>query len=207
VAKAKAKKLDPLALIASKANKPKKSSKSKTPTVTTDDENIKDALQQWVDAKEMEKQGKSSREMVEELLRPFGMEARRALIQRDGAHTSAVRINNLVTMKTSKAYSAISTDSEDELREVFGDDYDKYFSVATKIEFTAKFAQDPEILGTIIEAVGADKFHEIFDVSQAIVPNDSLITDRDLSEVTAAKHDKAVDDGLIKPYKSSFVRS
>ena len=207
-AKAKAKdKVDPLALVASKANKPASKSKSKTPTVVTEDENIKVVLQEWVDAKEQEKQGKADREMAEEILRPFGMKARRDHIQREGAHTSAVRINNQVTMKTSKAYSEISTDKEEELRVIFGDDYDKYFATATEIEFTAKFAQDPEILGKIIEAVGADRFHEIFSVSQAIKPTDSLIVDRDLDEATATKHDRAVEDGLVKPYKSSFVRS
>jgi hypothetical protein len=204
-----AKKVDPLAMVAAAAKKkPAKKSKSKTPVVDIDDEAVKDAVVKWKDAKQREKDAKTEREMLEEGMRPAAMEARRKHIQDNQEHTSAVKVNcdgEVVTMKTSKAYSEISTDNEDELREIFGEDFDRLFGTCTKIEFKAKFATDPEVLQAVIDAVGAERFTEIFDVSQAIKPMDTLIVERDLNADVAAKHDQAQEEGLVKPYKSSFT--
>lgn len=206
---AKSKSVDPLAMVAAAAKKkPAKKSKSKTPVVDIKDEGVKEAVVKWKDAKQREKDAKTEREMLEEAIRPVAMSERRKLIQENQEHTSAVKVNadgEVLTMKTSKAYSEISTDNEDELREIFGDDYDRLFGTHTKIEFKTKFATDPEVLQAVIDAVGAERFTEIFDVSQAIKPMDTLIVERDLNEEVAAKHDQAVEEGLVKPYKSSFT--
>jgi hypothetical protein len=203
-----AKPVNPLDLLKKGARtSTEKKSKSKTPIVSSADENVKTAIETWKDAKQREKDAKAERELVEEVLRPFGMEARRELIQREQTHHTSIKINGQVTMKVSKSYSEIPLDNQEELEEIFGEDeFERLFMVHTSIEFNEQFVGDPEVLQAVIDAVGADKFHEIFKVVQTVKPKEALVHERDMNPEVAEKHDQAVADGLVKPYRSSFVR-
>lgn len=203
------KKVNPLDIVAAAAKKkPAKKSKSATPIIEVKDPQVIAALKGWKDAKEREKDAASERKMLEEVMLPFGTKARRDLIQQEGKHLTAVKLKAdeaQVTMKTSKAYSAIPTDNEDELTEIFGDDFDRYFQTTTAITFKAGATNNSEILQKIVDAVGADQFSEIFDVEQVIKVTDALVVDRDMNQECAEKHDQAVKEGLVKPYKPAFA--
>lgn len=195
MAKKKAAAVDPLALVAAAAKKPTTKAKKKgTPIVEVKDPAVLKALESWKEHKQKEKTAKSNRELAEAILLPVCMEARRELIQRDGAHTSSVKVNGEVTLKTNKRYSKVPTESAAELEEVFGEDgYERLFHVHTDIKLSERAAQDPEVLQKLIEAVGAENFQSIFDVEQYIAPNDILVTERDLVPQVAEQHDEAVD--------------
>ena len=206
---AKKKTVDPLALVSAAAKgKEKKKSKSKTPIIEVTDEKVGAAMVGWKDAKEREKDANAERKMLEEVILPLGVEERRDLIQGTKEHVTSVKLKTddvTITMKTSKAYSAISPDIEDDLEEIFGDDYERLFVTHTAIQFKEAFTSDPETLQKVIEAVGADRFAEVFDVTQTIKPTDVLIVERDANKKVAAMHDKAVEQGLLKPFKPAFT--
>ena len=197
-------------LIASGAKKKKATkSKSKTPVIDLTDENEVEAIAQWLDAKEREKTAKSDKELAQEVLMSSAMAKRREHIQESGSHTRAVKLNGKITMTCSKRYSDIPTDNEEELREIFGDEeYDKFFVTNTQISF--KNPDDTEVLTKIVEAIGAENFHDVFEIIQTIKPNGHeqelppLVAKRDSDPEVAEKHDQAVDEGLIKPYSPSF---
>lgn len=202
--------VNPLDLVAAAAKKtPEKKSKSKTPIVEVTDKKVAAAIVSWKDAKEREKDANSERKLLEGVMIPYGMGERRDLIQAQKVHMTSIKLKTddaTVTLKTSKVYSAISTDTEDDLREIFGDDdYDRLFTTHTKIAFKDEFATDTEVLSKVIQAIGAERFAEIFDVEQTIKATEVLIVERDMHEEIAEKHDEAVEQGLLKPNKPAFT--
>ena len=136
--KAKTAVVDPMALIAAaaKGKGEKKASKSKTPVIEVTDEKVASAMMGWKDAKEREKDAVAERKMLEEVIRPLGTEERRDMIQSTKEHITSIKLKTddvTMTMKTSKAYSTIPADSEEDLQEIFGDEYDRLFRKQTAI--------------------------------------------------------------------------
>lgn len=187
-----------------------KKSKSKVPGIdVSSDPTLVEAVSDWLKAKQKETQAESDRKMAEGILLPACMERRQKLIQETKEHVSSVKVSagdKSLTMKTSKQYTAIPIEREPVIQEIFGEEgFKKYFDVFTEIKLKDGVAKDRKVLEKLIKAVGEDKFVEMFDVVQTIKPTDALITDRDMDVSVAAQHEKAVVDGLVHPYKPSFV--
>jgi len=98
-----------------------------------------------------------------------------------------------------RQYSKIDSGHEEELREIFGDDYDEYFTKKREIKLTSHALDDMEIIKKLIKAVGKDKFPKYFEVKDCIVPtarfhDDRFVeNDRRISEVIAEE--------VVRPYK------
>ena len=196
----------------------KKASKTGAPVVQIEDENVAQLIGQWQDSKKREKQAVADRGVVEAALIPVCKEARRDYIRSVGSNVTSIKVNGQLTftVKEKACYSKIPAftqdptdpeelvDNSEELRGVFGDEYDRLFFVRTSIKLTEAAAGDSAILDKLAEAFGADRIAEIFLVEQTIEPSPALIAERDLNLNTSKMHDRAIQDGLLKQQKPSF---
>src|SRR5262249_20266282 len=71
-------------------------------------------------------------------------------------------------------YSKLRLDLETDLRNLLGEDYDRYFKRAVSLKVKKEIAEDPVQLEAMViavaEALGADNFASLFEVEQSLAP-------------------------------------
>ena len=71
-------------------------------------------------------------------------------------------------------YAKIATDREEHLRNLFGNDYERYFKRTLSLKVKKEVAEDPAQLEQLVlalaEALGAENFARLFDVEQSLTP-------------------------------------
>jgi hypothetical protein len=186
------------------AKKKTTKSKSKTPVVHRDD--LDEAIDKWLSGDKKEKEGKAEKAQAESVMLPEAEEERVKACMDEGTHHSGVKLNDKVTISVQSRYTKISTDSEDEIREIVGDKYDEFFKEKSKVELTAAALADEELLDKLAKAVG-DDFDRYFSVSEEIVPTKAFHEQRATSTDVREMFEKLEDEGLVKPYKAAVKRA
>ena len=186
------------------AKKKTTKSKSKTPEVQRDD--LNEAVDKWLEASKMEKDAKALKAQAEAAMLEDIEEERIKSCRTDGEFHSAIKVNGKVTVSVQSRYSAIETDSEEEIKEVVGEKYDEFFKETTSVALTPAALEDETLLGKLMEAVGED-FDRYFKVNQAIVPTRAFHEQRATSKEVGELFDKLQDEGLVKPVKASVKRA
>ena len=175
------------------------------------DENKK-ALQTLIEQKQAEKTAEGLRKQSEQLLRPQAEKVREDYCGAENEFHSSVKVKcgdvGPVTFVNQCRYSKIPNDQEGELKEVFGENYEKCFSQVTEITLTDKAMKEIDgLLPKLMEAVGgADKFTEYFGVAQHITPTEYMHEHRVLLDPKIREASKkAIEAGLVKPVTPSFT--
>jgi hypothetical protein len=182
-----------------------KKSKSTTPVVEL--EELSDQVKTWVEAKKNEKDAKARLSGAGEEIKPVAEEARRKICMDTGNYASSVKIKaggETITMSTKNAYSKIPTEQAPQLDEIFGEDKDKFFKEKMTIALTDAAMNDEEIVNKLVEAVGAENLAKYFDIKQFIEPTEALHTQRSTDAKVAAMADRAINEGVLRPYSPSF---
>ena len=198
-------------------SEPAKAKKETTPTLELNvcDENI-NALKTIIEQKKAEKAAETLRKKAETVIRPKADTLREAHCQKTGVFASSIHLKcgdvGPVSYVNQQRYSAITTDTEEELKKIFGEEnYSKCFRVHTEVALTEKGLKEAEVegdnglLARLVAACGGEeKFGELFEITQTIKPTEFLheqkILDTKLSEMAK----KAADAGILKQASSSF---
>lgn len=190
----------------------KKAPPSKDATPEFVDNDLRKNIELFLNAKKNEKKAKSQVKLVEVKILKAAEASRREACQTAGRYFSSIKAtanseNNdpplTVTISFSNKYSDIPTDCEGELRDVFGDDYDKHFHEVTTATLTPIAMNDNDFIATITDAIGAENFAKYFNVKQNIDVKKAYHEIRVLDDALAAKHKIAVEKGLVKCNKPS----
>ena len=71
-------------------------------------------------------------------------------------------------------YTKLALDREEHLRQLFGEDYERYFKRTVSLKVKKEVAEDPERLDAMVlavaEALGAENFASLFEVEQSVTP-------------------------------------
>jgi len=103
-----------------------------------------------------------------------------------------------ITVTWKSAYSAISTEKTQEIKDVVGSHFDRWFTKQTTI--TVK-DQSPEFLKQLIDMVGAENFAKFFGVEQAIVPTATFTEEK---YRVLDKSQREALSGTVKQYKPAI---
>jgi hypothetical protein len=184
----------------------KKAGKKKSTTPEVQMDGTDEAVDKWLDADKDFKDAKARKAQAEQVMLPDFEEERIKACERDGEHHSSLKVNGKVTISTKNAYSAIDTDSADEIKEVVGDRFDEFFKEKSEVSLTQAALNDDALLGKLMDVVG-DKFDEFFDVKEKLVPTEAYHKQRSTNGSVREMHDRLVDEGLVKPFKAAVKRA
>jgi hypothetical protein len=192
--------------------------KSETPTVELENtqKNMK-VFKDFVRFKLDEKAATASKKKAEEKLKPTIVAARKKYCMEQKYHSSvkiAIGGETPITASFQRKCSKISTEHQERLQELFGDDYERCFRTVTKINLKDEAMQDienaakegkPSIMNKLMDALGGpEEFFKVFEVEQELAPRDYLyegaVSDKDI----APKAQAAIEEELWKPQMPSL---
>ena len=193
--------------------------KDEVPVVNIGSEHA-DSIKEWFKRKKEETTAETLKKKEEEKLKPAAVEARKkwCLSNRKAQKSIKVRADDkselIITASFQQKYGTIATTSKERLEEIFGKDYEMYFSTHTEIALTdeamkqvevAAAAGKPTILEKIMKAVGgSEEFIKLFSITQTIKPTDALDKERMSNEKVMGMAQRAIDEGILKPQAPSF---
>jgi len=183
-------------------------------------EKYKDSIKEWIKRKKEEKTAVSLKTKEEEKLKPAAVEARKKWCLENRKAQKSIKIQagddseSLITAAFQQKYSTITTDNQEKLEEIFGDEYNRLFTMHTEITLTDEAMKQveiaaaegkPTILDKVMKAVGGpEEFIKLFSITQTIKPTDALDKERVSNEKTAELAQKAIDEGILTPQAPSF---
>lgn len=182
---------------------------SKAPVKKKDDKphfdvpELNDALNDWLEAKKMQQDGKALQQKAENDILEEAETRRLSKSLEDHKNYSTVVINDKVMVNTKNAYKAISDDDIAELRDTFGADADRFFRQKMSISFNEEGMQNEELINKVIEAVGEENLAKYFDIKQVYVPTEAFHDERSTNPEIAAKAQEVISEGLVSPYKAA----
>jgi hypothetical protein len=182
-----------------KGPEPKK--KSATPAVTL--EGHDEAIQDWMQANADMKSAEARKVAAEAKFLDSAEGLRLSECQRDGKYHSSVKLNEKILYGVQNRYSAIPSEDQEKLDEVFGDKSEQFFKPKMEISLTQAALSDEKILEKLIGAVGADNLKTYFDIEQHISPTETFHEARSTNPEVAVKANKLIDAGVLKPAKAS----
>lgn len=130
--------------------------------------------------------------------------ALRQVCRRDRKVQSSMRVNGKLTLTSQNRYSKVPGEHKAALREVFADDFDRYFKDELKIELTPEAAADEAFLGTLIKSVGEAEFMRRFKVARTLSVTETFHTAVTLDEKVEAAAAPFVGSEIIKQATPSF---
>lgn len=208
--------MDMLGKAAKKTKKTKKKEEMPVIELENTETNV-NLMKDWLKHKKAEKTAQTSKKAAEEKLKPMAAEARKKFCIAHKYH-SAIKIKvgdqEPVTASFQKKCSKISTDDQERLQEIYGDDYERCFRTITSIKLTdeamtsieeAAKEEKPSIINKLMDALGGpDEFFKVFEVSQEIQPRpyafESAVADKEI----APKAQMAMEEELFKPQAASL---
>lgn len=181
--------------------------KSSTPTIQRDD--LGEAIDKWLEADKMAKDGKALKEQAEAVILPEVEDERIKKCREDGEHHSSLKVNGMVTVSARNSYSKIEATEENEetLKGAVGDRFDEFFKEKTSVALKSSLLDDESAMGKIIEAVGEENFERFFDVKQHIEVTEAFHKGRATNPKVAEAFETLADEGLVKPSKNSVKRA
>lgn len=195
-------------LAAAGAAKKEAKGKSKTPDVklVCDQE-----IRQYAEHLRVVKDAEAKLEDLGKLIWDEAEEALISMSRTLGQVQTSLRLNGTLTMIAKNGqYCQIPLMGKDgseaeqvqELRKVFGEKFDSYFSEANEVSVKAEALSDTLIasLSEACEKAGTT-FGEVFSVKSVIKPTEKFTTERFMSEDTRKVFNAVRDRGIVKPYK------
>lgn len=173
---------------------------------------LRPAHKKWLEGKSKEKDGKAAIKKNEGLLLPFAMEEHLKACQQVDKYYSSIKLirededgeEHSLTVSFTNKYSEIPCENEESLREIYGDEYDRFFREETQVALSDAALKDDSFTDKLVEIVGEENFERYFNVKTFIKPipeyHESRVRNSDLAEM----HQRAVDDDLIKCNKPSI---
>ncbi len=131
---------------------------------------------------------------------PMRLEACR----RAGRVESTAKINGAISMTQKCQYTKISAEHADTLDQVFGDARPRYFTERLSIALTDEAAADEQVLSDLVEALGPDRFRQVFKVARWLEPTESFHSDYTLRADVQEQARELVSAEIVKPYKPSL---
>lgn len=190
------------------AKKKKAPTKKKNAKPILEDESLHKNIKDFLGAKKKQKEAKAEISRAEGAIINSAEKARVEHCTRTGKYESSHKVTastGTVTVKFPNRYSKIPNDDEDALREVYEDDYDRYFREKTEVTMTEAAMNDEEFIEDMMERLGEETFERYFDVTSHIEPTKAYHEQRVTDASLADKHQEAVDQGLVAPTKPSLV--
>lgn len=206
-AKAASDSLDDLLDNANAASGSKK--KSEVPVLEITDPVIAENMAKWAQANKDIDTAEAIKASIESNLLPTAQDFHQKVVSQTRKVPSTVKLNsptiNMLVDVAKNQYKVIQLTEEDKLKTVFGaEDFDQCFVKATEIKLTDAALADKEILVLLIKAVGQENFNKYFEVKRVFKPTEGLHIGRFTDAALKVKADKAIDAGLLAPYKPSF---
>jgi hypothetical protein len=135
------------------------------------------AAARWLDLNkrlaETERELALVRDQVLDVIRPWHEET----CARRRAHEATVVVETptgALRVSFQHRYAKLAMDREEHLRQVLGDEFDRYIKRAVSLKVKKEVAEDPERLDamvlTLAEALGAENFASLFEVEQSLTP-------------------------------------
>lgn len=192
----------------------KKMAKDKKVTTKKNDkpeleaEELHKNIADFLDNKKKEKDAKANIARAEAAIISAAEEALTDHCTRTGKPESSYKVSastGTVTVKFPNRYSKIANEDEDALKEIYEDDYPKYFREKTEATMTQAAMDDEEFIETMIKTLGEEKFERYFEVTSHIEPTKAYHDQRMVDSKLAEKHKEAVAQGLVAPTKPSLV--
>jgi hypothetical protein len=136
-----------------------------------------EAAARWLDLNdqfaETERELALVRDQVLNVIRPWHEE----ICARRRAHESTVVIETptgALRVSFQHRYAKMGVDREADLRQLMGDDFDRYFKRIVSLKVKKDVAEDPaqleQMVLTLAEALGAENFASLFEVEQSLTP-------------------------------------
>jgi hypothetical protein len=136
-----------------------------------------EAAARWLDLNdklaETERELNLARDRVLDVIRPWHEDT----CARRRAHEATVVVETPTgTLRVSfqHRYTKLALDREEHLRQLFGDDFERYFKRTVSLKVKKEVAEDPERLDAMVlalaEALGAENFASLFEVEQSLTP-------------------------------------
>ena len=213
-------------MLGSQASKTAKTVKKKDemPTLNLEDnDKNRRIVDNWVKFKRDEVTAVNNKKKEEESLKTLIIEARTKFCMESKSFHKSVKIkvgedtplrkSEFLTASFQDKVSKIDLKGKDQLQEIFGEDYSKFFKLSTNIQLTDtamgqvekdSAAGKPTVLDKLIEALGGpEKFFELFEVSQEIEPRSCFFEACVTDPVVNGKVKKA--EGLVKIQNPSLL--
>jgi hypothetical protein len=194
--------LDPDALLAGMAQKPKAKGKGAKPALT--DATLDRQVALWMEASLKEKEWESIKVTAEAQILAFAARARLDACRQMGRMESTFIVNGRLAMTQKSQYSAVPLESLPALQETFAEEAGRYFVEKTELALTPAAVADKEVLKTLIAALGPAKFAECFTVKKSAAVTETFHHDFTLKPEVEAKARDFIDQGIIRPYKPSI---
>ena len=191
--------------MAKKKKAPTKKSNSKP---VLEDESLHQNIGDFLDAKKKQKEAKAEISRAEGKIIEAAEKARVEHCTRTGKYESSHKVTastGTVTVKFPNRYSKIPSEDEGNLREIYEDDYDRYFREKTTATMTEAAMNDEKFIEDMIEQLGEETFERYFEVTSHIEPTKAYHEQRVTNPGLADKHQEAVDQGLVTPTKPGLV--
>ena len=187
------------------AKNPKKSKKNTVPVMMVTDNKVKKAIVAFVRAKEQEKTAKANICKASEDIVPVAEKFHEAESISRGDVPASVKLQvkdgASVTVDVAKQqYSKIPIDQEEELRDLFGEDFDNYFEKVRTVQLSAKAIKDVDIMTKLIKAVGKERFHEFFEVVSSFKPKPAFHVARFIGKEDKQKARSLINEGKVVPF-------
>lgn len=180
----------------------KKKSKSTAHCVNID--GIDEAIEKWQANSMAKKNAEAIMKICEKQLIPIAESERLKESQSIGECVTTVRLNGKINVTAKNQYSEIADDDVEQLSKIFGKDFKRFFAEKLEISLTPKAIEDEEIVAKLVAAVGEENLTEYFEIKQKLVPTTAFHNERSTNQKIGEKAAKAINDGLVKPYKSTF---
>jgi len=190
-------------LLDSTAKSDSKKKKSDTPAFEVKGEVAK-AITNYKKAKKVKTTAEAKMRSQEDEIVPTARELHLEEVKKLGKTITTIKLvtpdgDEIQVDVAKQQYSKIPTDSEEELRDRFGDDYDDLFTKERDIKLTKAALKDREILKKLIQAVGKEDFAKYFEVKDHIVPKAEFHNSRFLKDDDRVSG--VIDEELVKPFK------
>lgn len=189
--------------------KTKAPKKSDIPEITDVDEDLSKSVREWIAADIKMKDAEASKKMAEAPILDKACEAHGEICLDEKEYHSSIKLltneGNLLVSFANK-YSNVATDNEEELRQIYGDEYDRYFNEKTTVTLTPAAMEDEKFVAMLSDKLGPEKFARYFNVTEHLEVAKSYHENRMTDKVLAGKHQMAVDAGLIKCNKPSVKK-
>lgn len=131
---------------------------------------------------------------------PKRLEACRRL----GKVESSIRVNGKLTMTQKAQYCEIPQERENDLAAAFGEKARVYFPARVSLSLTDEAAQDEGVLQALVDALGPEKFEQVFRAKRVLIVSEVFHVESTLSEEVAQLAKPFTDDQTIRAFKPTL---
>lgn len=124
--------------------------------------------------------------------------------RRMGKVESSVRVNKKLTLTQKAQYCEIPQEREADLAAAFGEKARVYFPARVSLSLTDEAAQDEGVLQALVDALGPERFGQVFKAKRTLVVSEAFHTDVTLSEEVEQLAAPFLADQTIKPYRATL---